>query len=100
MRNQAAVLKTEYANGTGISESSFNVLCEEKSVSFKEFYQAYAVGITPRVILDIDPGDYEAAKITVGTVITLPNKVLYEGNEYLIIRSFRKGNLHMELTLA
>ena len=96
MRNHSAVLMTKYATGSTIHEDSFQTFCEIKSVTRSEFYSAYAAGLTPQLVIDINPAEYKAA--TVNGV--RPNKAEVGGNTYMILRTFQKDLSHMELTLG
>ncbi len=73
---------------TVTTESERQVFCREESVGQKEFYQAAAVGFTPEIKLVLsDYLDYGNEKL-----------VLYNGNRYKILRTYRKGQ-ELELIL-
>lgn len=96
MRNHSAILKTTYAVGTTVETATLTTLCEVKSVTRSEFYSAYVAGLTPQLVIDINPLEYKAAAVDGNK----PNKAEVEGTEYLIIRTFQKDLAHMELTLG
>lgn len=65
------------------------VFCDEKSIKASEFYQAQAVGMKPEVTLEIMLVDYEKEKY-----------VIYENEEYTILRTYKKSPEKIELTLV
>jgi SPP1 family predicted phage head-tail adaptor len=65
------------------------VMANQKSVMQKEFYSAYAVGLSPTIIFEIKKAGYNNEK-----------KVLYEGTTYHVIRHYSKNGENIELTCS
>lgn len=65
------------------------VYCNEKSVKASEFYQAQAAGMKPEVVLEVMLIDYSKEKF-----------VLYDDEEYTVLRTYKKSKEKIELTLT
>lgn len=97
MRNESCILITVWAEGNERKQKELEVYCRRKSAARTEFYSAYAVGLRPRFILEIDPDDWEWASAEEGT---MPAKVIYRDVEYNIYRDYVTGESTMELTVG
>lgn len=88
MRNDVCTLITLMADGSQVTPTEKMIFCEKVSCTRSEFYRAYAVGLAPKLALEIDPEDYENASILKDEVLTNPQQVLYKGARYNIVRTF------------
>lgn len=71
-----------------IEESTRDVFARLGSIGQQEFYQAHAAGLKPEIKFVLaDHLDYEGE-----------NLVLYEGQRYRVLRTFRKGQ-ELEITV-
>lgn len=71
------------------------VFAKIKSVNYKEFYQAYALGIKPTMIASVDVFDYREAFFDDKE----PSRMLIDGCYYKIIRAYADQLDYVELTL-
>ena len=99
MRNELCVLITLYQENGEIERKETEVFCNRKSSNRSEYYAAYAVGLKPRHVLEIDPLDWENASVMNPECI-LPNKVIYRGTEYNIYRDYQTNEATLELTIG
>ena len=65
------------------------VYCNEKSIKSSEFYQAQASGMKPELTLEIMTADYSKEKY-----------VMYEDEEYTVLRTYKTSSERIELTLV
>lgn len=100
MRNDVCTLITRTANGSQISENEIEIFCEKSSCTRSEFYQAYGVGLSPKLNLEIDPEDYENASVLVGDKNITPQKVIHNGAKYNILRTYQKDESILSLTVG
>ena len=99
MRNETCILITVWAEGSQKKRKETEVYCRRKSAARTEFYAAYAAGLRPRFILEIDPADWEWAWEGTGEG-NMPAKVIYRGAEYNIYRDYVTNESTMELTVG
>lgn len=64
------------------------IFCNEKSVRASEFYQAQAIGMKPEIVLEVNAIDYDKQKY-----------VLYDEEEYKVLRTYKTSPERIELTL-
>lgn len=96
MRNELCKLIARYSEEEVISQKETEVFCRKKSAVRSEFYAAYAVGLHPRIVLEIDPMDWEYAAGPDGA----PTMVSYHGKLYNIYRDYQTDESTMELTVG
>lgn len=96
MRNDICTLIATYADGEEIKRRELEIFCSRKSAGRSEYYAAYAVGLKPRLILEIDPLDWES----ISEQGSQADKVLYNGVEYNILRDYQKNESSLELTVG
>jgi len=65
------------------------VFAAVKSVTRAEFYAAFTAGMSVDIVFELLAGDYAGE-----------NVVIYEGRQYSVVRTYRKGPDRMELTAA
>ena len=100
MRNDVCTLIIRVANGSQVTETSKEIFCTKSSCVRSEFYQAYGVGLKPKLNIDIDPEDYDSMSIlSNGTLIT-PQKVAYNGAVYNILRTYQDPKDESTLSLT
>lgn len=99
MRNEICTLIGMKADKSTIGQITEDIYCEKKSSTRAEFYGAYAVGLRPKFVLEIDPYDWEmvAEQLEKGSVPTI---VSYRGVEYTVLRSYQTNESAMELTVG
>jgi hypothetical protein len=100
MRNDICTLVTLTADGSEVEPMENEVFCEKSSCTRSEFYQAYAVGLSPKLTLEIDPEDYENASVIQSEQIVNPQQVMYKGARYNILRSYQKDESTLSLTVG
>lgn len=77
----------DYGDPT-ITESTRDVFAKLGSIGQQEFYQAHAVGLKPEIKFVLtDYLDYDGESL-----------VIYEGQRYRVLRTFRKGQ-ELEITV-
>ncbi len=96
MRNDICTLIATYADGEEIKRRELEIFCSRKSAGRSEYYAAYAVGLKPRLILEIDPLDWEFMCVSGEQ----PNKVIYKDKEWNILRDYQKNESSLELTVG
>lgn len=96
MRNDICVLILNYAAGVEIKKKELLVFCSRKSAGRSEYYAAYAVGLKPKFVLEIDPMDWESLT----EQGEYANKVIYKGAEYNILRDYQTNESSLELTVG
>lgn len=96
MRNEICTLIAVYAEGSERKQRELEVFCSRKSANRSEYYAAYAVGLKPRFVLEIDPMDWES----ISQPESRPNKVLYRGEELNILRDYQTDESTLELTVG
>ena len=72
------------------------MFCSRKSAGRSEYYAAYAVGLKPKFVLEIDPMDWESLTEQGEHA----NKVIYKGTEYNILRDYQTNESSLELTVG
>ncbi len=100
MRNELCILITYEHEGSQIKENKKEVFCKKVSCTRSEHYQAYAAGLLPRFNLEIDPKDYENESKIIEEELIIPQKVIYKGARYNIIRGFDKDESTLSLTVG
>lgn len=98
MRETVIKLITEYGDGTTIQRKVTPLIGNVSSVGRQEFYQAYAVGLAPSIVVRIYSSEYDCAKAERDGVITMPNKIEIDGVEHVIIRTYQRDLDFMEIT--
>lgn len=68
---------------------SDEVYCNEKSIRASEFYQAQAMGMKPELTIEMMLIDYNKEPY-----------VMYEGEEYNVLRTYKTSKERIELTLT
>lgn len=96
MRNDICTLILSYADGAEIKRKEQQVFCSRKSAGRSEYYAAYAVGLKPKFVLEIDPLDWESLTERGEHA----NKVIYKGAEYNILRDYQTDESSLELTVG
>ncbi len=100
MRNEICTLVTLIASGSEVEPAENEVFCKKASCVRNEFYQAYAVGLSPKLTLEIDPEDYESASILKSEELVTPQQVVYKGARYNILRTFQKDESTLSLIMV
>ena len=100
MRNEVCILITLTADGSKVDPAEIEVFCNKASCTRSEFYQAYAVGLSPKLSLEIDPEDFENASILKNEELVNPQQVVYKGARYNILRTFQKDESTLSLTVG
>ena len=100
MRNDICTLVTLTADGSEVDQTEYEIFCEKASCTRSEFYQAYAVGLSPKLTLEIDPEDYENASVLEDKVLTNPHQVIYKGARYNILRTYQKDESTLSMTVG
>lgn len=96
MRNDICILVVCYNDGNEIKRREQEIFCSRKSAARTEYYAAYAVGLKPRLVLEIDPLDWES----MCAPGEMPNKVIYRGEEMNIFRDYQTNESTIELTVG
>lgn len=96
MRNEICTLVVCYNDGAEVKRREQEIFCSRKSTARSEYYAAYAVGLKPRLILEIDPLDWEFMCVSGEQ----PNKVIYKDKEWNILRDYQKNESSLELTVG
>ena len=102
MTNESCVLV--YAI-TGKNENGFpvetrrttEVCCREKSVTRTEFYNAHREGFSVSLVLEVRQEDWELTKHMANGKRAYATKVLYDGGEYDIVRTYRNDKSMIQL---
>lgn len=100
MRNEVCILVTLTTNGSEVGPVEKEIFCNKASCTRSEFYQAYAVGLSPKLSLEIDPDDFENASILKDEELVSPQQVVYKGAKYNILRTFQKDESTLSLTVG
>lgn len=87
MRNEVIKIICKQVSGSTVTENSYEVFAEKKSVSRSEFYAAYQVGLNPRYMFDIDTDDWLWISAQNDND---PTEIEYNGKRYTIIRSYER----------
>ena len=82
-------------------KKEFGVYVREKSVGRTEFYKALRSGTTVNITFDVRIEDWERTRHkTENNKIAYAQKVLYDGAEYDIIRTYRPDRSMIQLVCA
>ena len=73
-------------------EIKVEVFAEEQSITRSEFYQANQAGIDTKFVLVVWHEDYRMTAHKVNDKTEYASKVLYNEEEYEIVRAYRKKN--------
>lgn len=73
------------------------VYASEKSIVRTEFYQAMRSGITPKATFELRQEDFALSGVKTKKGMVYASKLLYDGVEYDIIRTYKKGKSKIEL---
>ncbi|MDO3680563.1 phage head closure protein [Paenibacillus ehimensis] len=68
-------------------ETKMAILCDKKSASRSEFYNAAAAGLRPEFVLVVHAYEYSGEQV-----------VEFEGSRYRVIRTYATGFEELELT--
>lgn len=80
------------------SRNSTTVYCREKAVTRMEFYEALRSGLTISLVLEIRQEDFRLTEHTqVNGRKAYATKVVYDGAEYDIVRTYRNDKSMIEL---
>ena len=99
MRNEICMLTGIKSEGSRIERVTEEIFCRKKSSTRSEFYGAYAVGLKPKFVLEIDLWDWENLSGKLPDDIE-PTRVGYRGIEYHILRRYQTNENTMELTVG
>ena len=102
MTNESCVLVYTI---TGKNENGFpvetrrttEVCCCEKSVTRTEFYNAHREGFSVSLVLEVRQEDWELTKHMANGKRAYATKVLYDGGEYDIVRTYRNDKSMIQL---
>ena len=102
MTNESCVLVYTI---TGKNENGFpvetrrttEVCCREKSVTRTEFYNAHREGFSVSLVLEVRQEDWELTKHMANGKRAYATKVLYDGGEYDIVRTYRNDKSMIQL---
>lgn len=83
---------------TGKECKENEIFAEVKSVGRTEYYEALRAGVKTSQIFDVNPDDYQMGCIVKSGKKYRPSKVIYEGSEYRIERTYCKNMNSMEIT--
>ena len=100
MRNEVCILVALTTDGSKVDPVGQEVFCNKASCTRSEFYQAYAVGLSPKLSLEIDPEDFENASILKNEELVNPQQVVYKGARYNILRTFQKDESTLSMTVG
>ena len=103
MRNKKITLVTKYKadpTATTISSKETPVWASTKSVGRTEFYEAYSSNMKPKIIVDVFPDEYKRSIISQANGPVEPTRIIVDGKEYNILRTFTKNDYSMEITLG
>lgn len=73
------------------------VCCREKSVTRTEFYNAHREGFSVSLVLEVRQEDWELTKHMANGKRAYATKVLYDGGEYDIVRTYRNDKSMIQL---
>lgn len=92
--------RTRNRNGFEIGEEcqENEIFAEVKSVGRTEYYDALRAGVKTSRIFDVHPEDYQMGCIVKNNKTYRPSRVIYEGTEYRIGRTYCKSIDSMEIT--
>lgn len=88
------------ANGFATEEQveECEVFAEVKSVGRTEYYEALRAGVKTSLIFDVYSYDFDMGCVAGEGKMYRPSKVVHDGVEYRIVRTYRKSMDSMELT--
>ena len=90
--------KDKDADGFPIEEEhSIDIYVNEKSVTRMEFYESMRRGIDVKPVLEARQEDFELSAHEEGGKTFYARKVLYEGQTYNIIRTYKTGKAKIEM---
>lgn len=83
------------------NKREFEVYVREKSVGRTEFYEALRSGMSASITFDVRIEDWEQTRhITENKKIAYASKVIYDGAEYDIIRTYKTDRSMIQLVCA
>lgn len=86
-------------NGFPIRESkSVEIYVKEKSVTRAEAYEAMRAGISVKTVLSARIEDWERTRHIVDGKPEYARKVIYDGAEYDVVRTYKIGKARIEIT--
>ncbi len=107
LRNELIQLVTikgaEKEEGFKIKEDTITVeiFAEIQSVGRTEFYEALRNGINVNIIFAVEPEDFKLGIVRVDGIKIKPSKVIYDGDEYIIKRTYlKKSSGLLEITCS
>ena len=104
MRDCKVKLITKYKaleNTKELTVKETEIWASKKSVTYREFYEAYSSNLQPKAIIDVIPSEYNRAIVTdyKGNVCE-PTRIVVGGQEMNIIRVFSRHDYSMEITVG
>lgn len=104
MRDCKVTLITKYkeaADAKEITSKETELWASKKSVTHKEFYEAYSSNLSAKAIIDVLPSEYNRAVVTdYDGNICEPTRIIVSGQELNIIRVFSRHDYSMEITVG
>lgn len=80
--------------------SNTSLFCEEKSVNYREYYQAMQTGLKAEKLVSMNIYEYyDYMKNALRKVCKVRHSITGEIIEYTVVREYEKGNDYIELTL-
>lgn len=97
MRNELITLIAKSCTGATVDYKKTTVFAQKKSVTRSEFYTSFQAGLSPKLVFDINPMEFELAAMENNEV----SEVEYRGKTYTVIRSYHKqGEDSLELSVG
>ena len=92
--------RTKNRNGFETEEEyqENEIFAESKSVRRTEYYAALQAGVRATQIFGVHPEDYQMGCIVKDNKTYRPSRVIHEGTEYRIVRTYCKSIDSMEIT--
>ena len=91
---------TKETNKSGFkqaTEHKLNVICEKKSVKRSEFYNCLKSNIIPKFAFEMYADEYELTKQVDNDGTHYASKLIYEDEEYEILRTYTDDDFRIEL---
>ena len=97
MRDELIKLVSITASGSELKEHEIEIYADKKSVVRSEFYSAVQVGLKVKYIFEVDSDDFEMCTRESGAE---PARIIHNGVNYNILRSYERTKGIMEITVG
>lgn len=100
MTEMKITLVTEYKEGAELIKKRVDVWGKKLSLNRTEFYAAYSAGLKPKYVIRVYTADFHLGDVVKDGVTYEPTRLVVNGSEVAIIRTYDMNETFTELTVG